>query len=122
MTMAAMADGEYGNYSQGANIYYPEESEQKRGEYPWQGVPVGDWRAEVSRITGVHFLFPYGMFGILSMENRRYIGDSESELRCGGSSGISTVAGICVPVERCDAAQNEDGDKDIRRRRLKSAG
>ena len=54
------------------------------------------------------------------MANRRYIGDRASELGFGRAAVISTVKCIFVPVERCDSAQNEEGDKDIKRR-LKSA-
>ena len=66
--------------------------------------------------SGAPFFPPMGMVGELSMANRRYIGDRESELRCGRAPCISTVKCIFAPIERCDAAPNEDGNKDIERR------
>ena len=89
---------------------------ERRGEYTWKPLPSIERHAKVSRIPGRHFLSPYEVFGILEMGNKTHIGGRSVELRCGREAGVSTVKCISVPVERCDATPNEDGDKDIKRR------
>ena len=79
----------------GGDIYYPV-GREKEGEYPWGNTPSEERYEEVSRIPGGRFLSPYEMFGILAMENRRYIRDRSNEMISERAGSISQAKCIFV--------------------------
>ena len=67
ITMAATTDVEYGNYSIGGNIYYPEESEKAKGvEYPSESPAIeGMVRGSIHNSGGGFFVAIWDVWNII---------------------------------------------------------
>ena len=82
MTLAPSIAYAYENENQRGNIFYPAGNE-KTDDWKWKAITIKEWYAEISRILGRCFVYPFEMFGILAVRNMRYIGNEEEALRSG---------------------------------------
>ena len=82
ITITSIISEAYRDMSQGANIFYPEKGAPV-SYFPLRSLRLDVWYAGIWRALGRIALSSLGMFGILSLQNVRYVGYRSEELGIG---------------------------------------